>query len=220
MNIQGNTFIESLSQDAISKLIKDATSTTFHKGDDIVHKGQEIGGVYIVTEGKLRIYTMDSKGNEKPIYHLTSGEICIFSVNSVLKEVVYPAWVSIDSEQATILSIPTNSFRRSYDQDLCVREYVLNSLSNRIFDLMSSIEETSIYEVPHRINSFLVRSCPNNGILALSHQEIADNVGTAREVVSRHLKNLEHEDLIILSRRKIEIPSPEKLALKLGDSDL
>jgi CRP/FNR family transcriptional regulator len=155
---------------------------------------------------------MDSNGNEKPIYNLSQGEICIFSINCIFTKVVYPAWVTIDSPEAKILSIQTSTFKYLYENESAVKEFVFNSMSQRIFDLMSSIEEITLYDVDYRINSFLVRSCPENQILQLSHQDIASTLGTAREVVSRHLKELEKKGYIELSRMNIKIILPEALA--------
>jgi CRP/FNR family transcriptional regulator len=206
------SFPTALSEKAVSKLNSSAKLHSFEKGETIVHKGQKIGGAYLVQSGILRIYTMDSNGNEKPIYNLSQGEICIFSINCIFTKVVYPAWVTIDSPEAKILSIPTSTFKYLYENESAVKEFVFNSMSQRIFDLMSSIEEITLYDVDYRINSFLVRSCPENQILQLSHQDIASTLGTAREVVSRHLKDLEKQGYIKLSRMNIKILLPEALA--------
>lgn len=206
------TFWGELSDSVLAELNSNTKLYSFNKGETIVHKGQMIGGAYLVQTGKLRIYTMDSNGNEKPIYGLTTGEICMFSINCILKKIAYPAWVTVDSEEANVISIPTSTFRHLYKNEPIVRDYVFNSMSQRIFDLMSSIEETSIYDLGYRINSYLVRSCPEDKILHISHQDIASSLGSAREVISRHLKQLEKSGYIKLSRMKIEILLLEALA--------
>ncbi|WP_421864067.1 Crp/Fnr family transcriptional regulator [Motiliproteus sp.] len=204
--------LKQLSSHAVAEIAKHAGKHQFNQGELIIHKGQKTSGAYLVESGRLRIFTMDGNGNEKPIYQLDAGEICILSINCVLKESVYPAWVSVESDQVVVRAIPAPTFRRLYDCDPTVRDYVLNELSDCIFGLMGNLEETAVYEVDQRINSFLVRSCPENGVLRLSHQEIASRVGTAREVVSRHLKKLEKDGLIELSRLRIKVIDPIKLA--------
>lgn len=205
-------FPDDLSEDAVLKLNRNAKSHAFKKGETIVYKGQKIGGAYLVQSGLLRIYTIDSNGNEKPIYNLCQGEICIFSINCIFTKVVYPAWVTIDSPEAKILSIPSTTFKSLYENESVIKDFVFNSMSQRIFDLMSSIEELTLYDLEYRINSFLVRSCPENQILSISHQDVASSLGTAREVISRHLKKLENQGYIELSRMKIKILLPEALA--------
>lgn len=208
----GQTLKQKLSDTAIDDLRRHASQHNFSKNEVIIHKGQQTSGVYLVESGQLRIYTMDDNGNEKPIYQLRAGEICILSIDCVLKESVYPAWVSVESDSVRVRAIPAVNFRQLFDADPCVRNYVLTELSDCIFGLMGNLEETSVHEVDQRINSFLVRSCPDDGVLSLSHQNIADRVGTAREVVSRHLKSLEKEGLLKLSRMKIQLLDPVKLA--------
>ena len=205
-------FSNELSDNSLTTLDNNAKKLSFNKGKTIIHKGQKIGGAYLVQSGTLRIYTMDSNGNEKPIYNLNSDEICVFSINCILKQIVYPAWVTVDTETAQVLAIPTPTFRSLYENEPMVRDFVMDSLSERIFDLMSSIEEASIYDINHRINSFLIRACPDDQVLNISHQEIATRLGTAREVVSRHLKQLEKSSYLKLSRMHIKILLPEALA--------
>ncbi len=214
------TFLNGLSKEVATKLDKNVKQSTFKKAKTIIHKGQKVGGVFLVQSGVLRVYSIDADGNEKPIYTLGAGEVCVFSINCVLQQVVYPAWVSVDSATAEVISIPNTTFRYLYEQENRVRDYIVEALSQRIFDLMSVIEETSTLNLSARINSFLVRACNDeNNIITMSHQDIASRLGTAREVVSRHLKALEKQGFITLSRMKIQIVSPQQLAkLSIAES--
>lgn len=211
-----STIFSGVSDAALAELNNRATRHRFSRGDVIVHKGQNLGGVYAVLSGSLRVYTLDSQGNEKPIYELHSGEICLFTINCVMGRVVYPAWVAVDSDFVDVLAVPAQCFRELYESDPLVRDRVMEALSQGIFDLMSAVEAASVFEVGDRINSFLVRSCGNSGCVHLGHQDIANRLGTAREVVSRHLKQLEREGLVELSRMKITISDPLSLAARLG----
>jgi CRP/FNR family transcriptional regulator, anaerobic regulatory protein len=207
-----STFLDGLSDAVMKKLEQSATSLHPNQDATIIHKGDKIGGAYLIESGTLRVYTLDLNGNEKPIYNVSSGELCIFSVNCIFNKMFYPAWVRNETENTHIISIPTRAFQELYENELWVRDYLVNSLSHRIFELMSSIDEVTTQDVGQRINSYLVRACPEDGILKIGHQDIARQLGTAREVVSRHLKSLEKQGLIELSRMKIKILSPTSLA--------
>ncbi|RDE24257.1 Crp/Fnr family transcriptional regulator [Motiliproteus coralliicola] len=210
--LHSHDFLKQLSGEAIAEIARHAGKHRFSKGEVIIHKGQKTAGAYLVESGQLRIFTMDGNGNEKPIYQLDAGEICILSINAVLKQSVYPAWVSVETDQVVVRAIPASTFRELYNRDATVRDFVLAELSECIFGLMGNLEEAAVHDVDQRINSYLVRSCPQSGVLRISHQEIAARVGTAREVVSRHLKKLEKEGQVKLSRLKIELLDPVKLA--------
>lgn len=205
-------FLDGLSGAAADKLEQSAAYLHPKQNATIIHKGDKIGGAYLIKSGTLKVYTLDLHGNEKPIYNVSSGELCIFSVNCIFNKMLYPAWVRNETENTHIMSIPTQTFQELYEQELWVRDYLVNSLSHRIFDLMSSIEEVTTQDVGQRINSYLVRACPSDGVLKIGHQDIARQLGTAREVVSRHLKSLEKLGLIELSRMKIKVLLPKALA--------
>ncbi|MCV6615142.1 MAG: Crp/Fnr family transcriptional regulator, partial [Cellvibrionaceae bacterium] len=198
-------FIQQLSVASRQQLVSEVQSIAVKRGQTIIQKGQAVAGAYFVAEGSLRIYALDHNGNEKPIYQLIAGEICVFSINCVLGKVRYPAWVGVESDTALVQAIPAPLFRRLYETETAARDYVFNSLSQQMFDLMSQIEEVSTQDLDSRINSFLVRACPEDGVLKISHQEIAERLGTAREVVSRHLKSLEQQGLLKLGRMRVEL---------------
>lgn len=213
-------FSADLQASSMEQLNSHAKRYDFAKKEPIIHKGQPVDGVYLVASGHLRIYTMDTQGNEKPVYQLDQGDICIFSINCIMKKVVYPAWVTVGSDRAEVIAIPGPVFKQLYDDEPAVRNYVLDALSHRIFDLMSAIEENAIYDIEYRINSYLVRACSDTQTLYTSHQDIASTLGTAREVVSRHLKKLEHEGMVKLSRLRIEVIDPQQLAKRNIQSGL
>lgn len=205
-------FINELSPNSLSDIQQNIKTLSFNKGAMVIEKGQKIEGVYIVKSGYARIFSLDINGNEKPIDNLNTGEICVFSMNCILNQLVFPVWLKVDSNKAEITAIPAATFKRIYQNEPSVSAFMLEAMSKRIYSMMSIIEETTTFDIGSRINNFLVRSCPENQTLNMSHQEIANRLGTAREVVSRHLKDLENQQLIRLSRMRIDIIAPQALA--------
>jgi CRP/FNR family transcriptional regulator len=205
-------FIDKLNNNLKDETWKKIKNVSFKKGEIIIQKGQNIDGVYVVKHGALRIYTLDSNGNEKPIDNLNAGEICVFSISSIMNKIIFPAWVTIDSESADVFFIPAQTFKHLYENDPFVRKFVLEAMASRIYNMMGLVEESATYDIGTRINNFLLRSCSESQTINIGHQEIATRLGTAREVVSRHLKHLENTGFITLSRMKIYILSPQDLA--------
>ncbi len=207
-----NAFTQGLSETTLLALQRHSRRLQPQLGDTVIYKGDAMNGVFLVESGRLRVYTIDDQGNEKPIYHVSAGDLCVFSIQCIFSKMLYPAWVKNESKDTVIASIPAGIFKELYDSEQPIRDYVVNALSTHIFNLMSSLEEVSIQDMGQRINSFLVRSCPEDHVLHISHQEIAQHLGTAREVVSRHLKQLERTGYVELSRMKIRIISSVRLA--------
>ncbi len=201
--------LSKFTEDFFSKKVK---TLNYCKGDVLVHKGEEIGGVYIVQNGALRIFTLDTKGIEKTIDHVYPGEICLFSVDCIMKRLTYPAWLKIDSPEASVRYIPASPFRQVYVEEPSLRDFIFEAMSRRIYSMMTVIEETLTHDVGSRINHLLLRECPVSRVIELSHQEIADRVGTTREVVSKYLKSLEKQGYVELARLKITVKSSEGLA--------
>jgi CRP-like cAMP-binding protein len=151
-------FIEKLNQHLTDDTWNKIKKVTFKKGEVVIQKGQNIEGVYVVKHGALRIYTLDSNGNEKPIDNLNAGEICVFSISSIMNKIIFPAWVTIDSESADVFFIPAQTFKHLYESDPFVRKFVLEAMSLRIYNMMGLVEESATYDTGTRINNFLLRS--------------------------------------------------------------
>ena len=177
----------------------------------VIHCGQVIGGTYFLTEGRLRAFTQDEEGREKTLYHINPGQTCILAVNCTFSGVVYPAWVAAGEETTRGFFLPATSFRQLFDTEPEVRDFTISVLTAWIYDLMTWIEETSMGSVPRRIAHALVRRADENGIITATHQDLATDLGTAREVVSRHLKEFEAMGWVSKGRRQIRLIDRRRL---------
>jgi len=206
------SFLNDLSHKSLQLLQKELKTHSFAEKTNIIFKGDQVGGVYLVSEGSLRVYNIDMKGRETTLYTIMPGESCLLALNCVFSDLLYPAWVSVDEPDTKVFVIPASIYKQLYNSEKSVRDFSFNILSARVFDLMTTLEEVTMYDLDQRLASFLVRKANNEGIVQISHQEIASHLGTAREVVSRLLKQFEKEELIKTSRGNITLLSPNKLA--------
>lgn len=189
-----------------------STPVTIKGRSTVLHRGQQVGGTYLVTKGRLRVYVQDLQGREKTVYWVESGQTCLFALDCAFKDLVYPAWVESEGPVTQVLVIPPTNFKALYEKEAAIRDFTFNAVSSRVFDLMTSIEELAAFSLSERLASFLIRRATSDGIVRLSHQEIANSLGTVREVVSRYLKNMEQDKLIILQRGQIKILNSEGLS--------
>ena len=205
-------FFKDLSENGLDLINNLATESLIETKTELIFKGDHVSGAYLVTAGNLRVYTIDQKGSETTLYAVAPGESCLLALNCVFSELRYPAWVSVDIAPTRLITIPSVAFRKLYSQEHTIRDFTFKVLSGRIFDLMSTLEESMTLTVDQRLASFLLRKANHQGEVSMNHQEIASHLGTAREVISRLLKQFEKQGLLKLARGSLQIISVQTLS--------
>ncbi|MEE9344169.1 MAG: Crp/Fnr family transcriptional regulator [Methylococcales bacterium] len=203
--------LEGLSKNGLNLINDLATENRIDTKTELIFKGDPVSGAYLVTAGSLRVYTIDLKGNETTLYTVLPGESCLLALNCVFSELRYPAWGSVDLVPTKLITIPSVIFKQLYSEEPAIRNFTFSVLSARIFDLMSTLEESMSLSMNQRLASFLIRTANHEGVVKMSHQDIASHLGTAREVISRLLKQFEKRGLLKLFRGSIRIISMQSL---------
>lgn len=172
----------------------------------IINKGDQVSGAYLVLRGSLRVYSIDKNGKEKTLYDVLPGESCLLAMNSLFSGLLYPAWVEC-SLNTEVIFIPSAVYKELFKKEESVQQFTFSVLSQRIFNIMSVLDEALSLSIEQRVASYLSRKANTEGKLKVSHQDIASELGTAREVISRILKKMEKSECISLSRGLITIES-------------
>lgn len=194
-------------------LIKD-----FKKGERI-HQGENgCTGVISLVKGRTRTFIFSAKGKEITLFRLLPEDHCILSASCMMNNIVFDIHVSAE-ENCRILIIPPEYFEQLAREYPPVERFRNDIIAMRFSEVMWLIEQVMFKRMDQRVATFLSEMANITGeeSILLSHQEIADNLGTAREVISRILKYLETEGYIEVLRKEIKILKPsllEKLALK------
>lgn len=179
--------------------------------EPVIHFGERVESTYFVTSGSLRAYVQDAAGREKTIYHVGSGQTCILALNASFSRMPYPAWVAGGEEEARGFTIPGATYKALFDAEPSVRDFTIGVLTSWIFDLMTWIEATSLGTMGERLARVLVRRSDPDGIVRSTHQDLATDLSTAREVVSRHLGEFEARGWVARRRQQIEILDRRRL---------
>jgi CRP/FNR family transcriptional regulator len=150
----------------------------------VLHKGQPVSGAYFVLSGRLRVLTLAPNGTEATLYFIDPGETCVFALNSLFNDLRYPAWVrsEVDTDVAVI---PGPLFRRLFASEATMRDLTVNALSTLVFRLMDELENVHSYKLRQRLANLLLTHAGNDGVLRMTQQQMADHLGTTREVVAR-----------------------------------
>ncbi len=200
--------------------LKQALRETFPAGQVLAMESDESNYFSLVLSGRARIYKVGHSGREFTLYTVNPGESCILTAFSILSHTRFPAIAVVEEELETLL-IPAEIFREWVDKYDVWRIYVFNLLSQRLNEILSLMEEIAFHRIDARIANYLLRLSDNSGkYLLTTHQKISQDVGTAREVVSRVLKEFEREHLITLKRGKILLDDLRGLQKRAGNSDL
>ncbi len=200
-------FLGKLSAPLRLRLNREARQTTARKGRLLLSRGDRADGAYLVLAGQLEVYALRADGRETTLYRIRRGETCLFALNSVFSGVAYPAWVRVVVD-ANILFLPGSLVRDLHDREKAVRDWAFAAQSRRLLDLVSTLEEVQTLSVAERLGSYLVRAANDRNEVRETHQQIANSLGTVREVVSRHLNQFARRGWITKARGCLTIRDP------------
>ncbi len=204
-------FFSQLTPNGQAALCAAASHVALPPRTQVIQRGDEVAGVYLVEAGALRIYYISAEGREGTLYWVDAGQSCILALNCLFSHIAYPAWVETDQTETKVAVISGEVYRRLYLEEPVLQQFTFEALTTRLFELMTLMQETASLGLEQRVAAFLLRRSANGQLLEASHEQIAHHLGSSREVVSRVLRNLENRGAIRLSRRSIEIADDAKL---------
>jgi len=188
----------------ISDILTDCHRLSLKTGDCVFRQGQACHHYIIVDTGIVKVFARSDNGKEITLYRINAGEVCVLTTSCLFANTNYPAEAIVEQDvEAFVLS------KAQFDQRLAqsseFRDFAFRSFGSRLSDLMQRIEAIALESVSFRLKSFLTAQATSERRVEATHQEIAVEIGSAREVVSRHLKSLEQQRFIKLHRGFIEI---------------
>ncbi|QDC45007.1 Crp/Fnr family transcriptional regulator [Methylophilus medardicus] len=177
-------------------------------------EGDKCGAYVMRLKGQSRVFKVSVTGREIVLYRVGAGETCVITTTCLLGNSQYPASTIVEEEVEDVI-IPEPIFQRLMIDSPVFRKYVMKNYGALISDLILLLDEVAFQSLDARLAKFLL-DIGNNSIVR-THQQIADELGTAREVVSRQLKRLEQKGFITMGRGEILLLQRGEL-LKLANS--
>jgi CRP/FNR family transcriptional regulator, anaerobic regulatory protein len=174
-------------------------------GTQIYHEGDACSAIAFVLAGEIRVYKIGQTGREITLYEIGPGETCILNASCILAGQNYPAH-AVAAADTDLLLVPSADFRKLVSDHETMREFVFTLLSRRLSGVMELVEEVAFGRMDERLEDYLVERSADDR-LETTHQKIANDLGTSREVVSRLLKDLERKGKVRLSRNEITLLS-------------
>lgn len=184
----------------------------------VIHKGQVVSGAYTVLEGELRVYSYAPNGTEATLYRLLPGETCVLTLNCLFNDLRYPAWVEACSPSRLAI-IPGKLYRHFFAEEASVRDATVMALSTLVFRLMDELEQVHNCNLEQRLARFLLNKADNDGMVHMTQQMLAQQLGTTREVVARHMQTLVVQGVVSSGRGKVTVVNAKALAAIVTPED-
>jgi CRP/FNR family transcriptional regulator len=179
---------------------------SFPSGTTIFDERQPCRGFPFVLDGAIRVVKVSASGRELPLYRVTAGENCIITSSCLLSHADYNARGVTDGP-TTLALLPNKLFDEMLTEP-AFRDFVFSLFSERMAELMQLVEEVAFHKLDHRLAALLLGK---GRLVQATHQQLADELGSVREMVSRLLKRFEEQGLVRLGREQVEVLDPAGL---------
>lgn len=179
----------------------------------VIHNGgADCMGLVLVQSGRLRSYILSEEGREITIYRLFERDMCLFSASCMIKNMQFDVTVEAERD-SKIWIIPTYMYKELIDESLPMANYVNDLMASHFSEVMWLMEQIMWKSFDKRLASFLLEESvlEDTDKLTITHEKIANHLGTAREVVTRMLRYFQSEGLVNLARGTVEITDREGL---------
>ena len=187
--------------------IKEVSHPLKVRAGDVVHNGSmDCLGLLLIRSGQLRVYTLSSEGRAITRYRLFDHDICLFSASCVMPSVQFEVVVEAEKD-CDLWVIPSCLFKNFMEESAPVANYANQLISSRFSEVMWLMEQIMWRSFDKRLAAFLLEesTLEDTTELKITHEKIANHMGTAREVVTRMLRYFQNEGLVKLTRGTVEL---------------
>ena len=184
----------------------------------LIHNGSaDCTGLLLVKSGQLRAYILSDEGREITIYRLFDRDLCLFSASCVMRSIQFEITISAEKD-TTFWIIPPEIYQSVMEASAPVANYTGEVMATRFSDVMWLMEQVMWRSLDKRLAAFLLEesTIEESLTLKITHEVIANHLGSHREVITRMLRYFQSEGMVRLSRGAIELTEPEKLEALRG----
>ena len=183
------------------------------KSGTVLHDGSpDCLGMLLVRSGQLRAYMLSEEGREVTISRFFEMDICLFSASCVMPNMMFDIFIEAEKD-SELWIIPACLYQNLMDESLAIANYSHNLITNHFSELMWLMEQIMWKSFDKRLAAFLLEESAVEGTTALkiTHEKIANHMGTAREVVTRMLRYFQSEGMVKLTRGTVELTDMKRL---------
>jgi CRP/FNR family transcriptional regulator len=184
-------------------------------GREIFAQGDRVDGIALLISGLVRVYKIGESGREITLYRFGQGESCVITANAILNSQQFPAIATVEKDAEAVI-IPASDFSDWVHRYEAWRQFVFQLNAQRLVRVMEVVDEVAFQRMDRRIAELLLERAATANPVHITHQAIANELGSSREVVSRLLEDFAKRGIVRLGRGVIELLAPEELADQLA----
>jgi CRP/FNR family transcriptional regulator len=197
------SFFEKLTYPNRELLLKHAMEASMPKGMELFHQGDVCDNILFLTEGYVRVYRSHISGQEITLYFLEQFEQCNVNLNSAFTQTPAVGTAVTQSEIRGYM-IPPNIVQEVYVNDPAYQQYIFELFAKRLETMALLVEDVRFENLDDRVIKW-IKENGKNGILNITHEALANHLGSSREVISRLLKGMEKDGILTLKRGEITL---------------
>ncbi|MCR4943337.1 MAG: Crp/Fnr family transcriptional regulator [Clostridium sp.] len=185
---------------------------SFENGRIVNDFNKSCKGIFAVKKGELRAFIVSPEGREITLYKVLEGEVCVLAASCLMDSIAFDILIEAVSDTEVYL-IPSKQLNNVMEENPKVGLYIYKSATEKFTKVMWTMQQLLFMKVDERIANFILDETPkqNSNIIKVTQDEIAKQIGSAREVVSRILKYFVSEGILSLKRGQIEVLDKDKL---------
>lgn len=189
-------------ESTIMSLMESATLVNIPQGQQVFASGAQCENYLLLLKGSVKAQLLSENGREMLLYQVKPGDSCVLTTSCLLSGDLYPAEAFTEVEVSAFV-IPSHAFYRCLEQSAFFREFVFKNFAARLSLVIGRLGEVVFEGIECRLAKELLKA--NTDVLLLTHQELANKLGSAREVISRQLKQFEAKGWVKLNRGTLTI---------------
>lgn len=186
---------------------------TVKKGTVIHNGSMDCTGLLLIQSGQLRAYMLSDEGREITLYRLFEQDMCLFSASCIMRSIQFEMIIAAEKD-TQLWVIPAEVYKQVMKQSAPAANYTSELMASRFSEVMWLIEQILWKSLDKRVASFLLEESAINQTnqLKITHEAIANHLGSHREVITRMLRYFQQEGMVKLSRGCVELADTKKLA--------
>ena len=205
-------FFKDLSESELKYLLSKSSIQKYDKDTIIYSKNSSCTGIVLVLDGQIRSFMSSDIGREITLFRLFERDICMLSSSCVYQNL--SCEINLKTEKtSSVIIIEGEALKKVANNNIHVQSFLLDLTQNKLSEIMWVLEQVVFFKLETRVADFLISQYHLNDSININttHDYIANNLGSAREVISRILKRLENDKILKLSRGTIKIIDIDKL---------